>query len=308
MKNVLSIILRVLALFVIYSILSTVGSSIATPREAVAMFTPQQVATAAAVMPVVSAIMTIMLSYLALRSRWHGWKLAGSLFLIYFVLQAFLGWIEIFAFPPVATRMPPGMQTSMLMTGFMVGIPFSLVAVWVLGKTRPDPDDARLPRRLVMPPSEWAWKLAAGAVLYVIVYFTFGYYVAWRTPGLPAFYGGSDPGTFLGQLANVLRDTPWLYPFQLARGFIWAGTGCLIIAMHKGRTWEVVLATGLAFTVLMNASMLFPNPFFTPVVQRAHTIELVSSNLLYGILLNLLITWKYGIQKVNAGNRPAAVA
>jgi hypothetical protein len=38
--------------------------------------------------------------------------------------------------------------------------------------------------------------------------------------------------------------------------------------------------------------MLLPNPFFTPVVQQAHTIELLSSNLLYGILLCLLMTWK----------------
>ena len=29
-----------------------------------------------------------------------------------------------------------------------------------------------------------------------------------------------------------------------------------------------------------------------PVVQQAHTIELVSSNLLYGILLGLLLTWR----------------
>lgn len=308
MKHILSIVLRVLALVVIYAILSTAVSSLTTPPQAVAMFTPQQLSAAASMMPIISAVMAVMLSYLAARSRWHGWKLAGALLLIYFILQAFLGWVEIFAFPPVADRMPPGMQASMLSSGFLVGILFSPIAVWVLGKTRSDADDARLPRRLVMPPSEWAWKIAVGAVLYVIVYFTFGYYVAWRTPGLPAFYGGVDPGTYLGQLGNVLRDTPWLYPFQLARGVVWVGTGCLIIAMHKGRTWEVVLATGLAFTLVMNISMLIPNPFFTPVVQRAHAIELFSSNLLYGILLTLLMIWKYGSQRVNASAPPAVVA
>lgn len=50
--------------------------------------------------------------------------------------------------------------------------------------------------------------------------------------------------------------------------------------MHKGRTWEVALGTGHALTVFTNASMLFPNPFFTPVVQHAHMIELLTSNLL----------------------------
>ncbi len=261
------------------------------------MLNAEQQALSAALLPVVSVIMASMLAYLGLRSRWHGWKLAGALFGIYYILNAFLGWVEVLAFPAVGNQMPPGMLTSMLTSALIVGIPFSLLAVWILGKTRPDPDDAKLARRLQMPVSEWAWKLIAAALLYVVVYFTFGYYVAWRTPGLPAFYGGSDPGTYLGQLANVLRDTPWLYPLQVARGLIWAATGCVILAMHKGRTWEAALATGLAFTVTMNAGMIFPNPFMPPLVQQAHTIELVTSNLLYGVLLGLLMLWRPSSQE-----------
>ncbi len=187
MKHILLTFLRLLALVVIYAVLSTVGSSLTTPREVVGMFTPEQVALSTVVLPLVAAIMALMLSYLALRSRWHGWRLAGALFLILFVLQAFLGWVELFAFPPVSSRMPPGMQTSMLTSALIVSIPFSLLSVWILGKTRPDRDDVYLPQRLVMPPREWLWKLLAGALLYVIVYFVFGYYVAWRTPGLPEF-------------------------------------------------------------------------------------------------------------------------
>ena len=202
--------------------------------------------------------------------------------------------------------MPPGMLTSLLTTGLIIGIPFSLLAVWILGKTHADPADEQLPPRFQMPASEWAWKLAAAAVLYMIVYFTFGYYVAWRTPGLPSFYGGIDPGTYLGQLAINWQTVPWLYPFQFGRGLIWAGTGCIVLAMHKGRTWEAALATGLAFTVLMNAGMMLPNPFFTPVVQRAHTIELVSSNFVYGSLLGLLMTWKGRLEAVRMDRRAAA--
>lgn len=306
MRQILSILWRVLVLAVIYTILMTAGISLTTPREVASMLTPEQAAVSASMLPLVSLIMVLMLSYLALRSRWHGWKLAGALFIIYFILQAFLGWIEVFAFPPVANQMPPGMQTSMLTSGLITGIPFSLLSVWILGKTRADPKDGQLPQRPAMPAGELVWKLIAAAVLYVVVYFTFGYYVAWRTPGLPEFYGGTDPGTFIGQLGNVWSETPWLFPFQFARGLIWAGLGCLIVAMHKGRVWEVILATGLAFTVLMNASMLFPNPFFTPVVQRAHTIELLTSNLLYGILLTVLLTWRYGSRPPRVQQRPAA--
>ena len=292
MKHAVLTILRVLALAVIYTILIMVGSGVTTPPEVAKMLTPEQAATSASLLPVISLTMTVMLCYLALRSRWHGWKLAGALFLIYYVLYSFLSWIEVLAFPAVGNRMPAGMLTSLLTSALIVGVPFSLLAVWILGKTRADPADANLPPRFEMPASEWAWKIAAAAVLYVMVYFTFGYYVAWRTPGLPEFYGGSDPGSYIGQLGNVMRDTPWLYPFQLFRGLIWAGTGILILAMHKGQRWEAALATGLSFTVLMNAAMMLPNPFFTPVVQQAHTIELVSSNFVYGVLVGLLMMWR----------------
>lgn len=292
MKRYASIILRVLLLIVLYSVIATVVSSRVMPPAAARMFTAEQMSAAIAAMPLVNAIIVVMLSYLALRSRWHGWRLAGALYAIFFSIQGFLSWIELLAFPAVSSRMPPGMLNSTLVQAVLVGTVFAPLMVWVLGKTLPDPADAKLPRRLAMPRGEWLWKLAAAAVLYVVVYFTFGYYVAWRTPSLPEFYGGTDPGTLLGQLGNVARMTPWLFPFQLLRGLVWAGVGCIVIAMHKGRTGEAALATGLTLSLITSAGMLMPNPFFTPVVQRAHTIELLTSNLLYGILLCLLMTWK----------------
>ncbi len=270
------------------------------------MLTPEQAATSASLLPLISLIMATMMAYLGLRSRWHGWKLAGALFLIYYIIYSFLGWIEALAFPAVSNRMPPGMATSLLTTALIIGIPFCLLEVWILGKTRPDPADAQLPPRFQMPASEWIWKATLAVVLYEIVYFTFGYYVAWRTPGLPEFYGGSDPGSFIGQLGNVLRDTPWLIALQIPRALLWMVAGCTILAMHKGKVWEAALATGLAFTVLMNAGMILPNPFFTPVVQHAHTIELFSSNLLYGILLGLLMMWRPASRAFGVEGRAAA--
>ncbi len=291
MKAIFFVTVRLIALAIIYTVLFTLASSLTNPPGLAEQMTPEQVSLSTIMLPIVSLIMTVMLAYLALRSSWHGWKLAGALFVILFTLNSFLSWVELLAFPAVSTQMPAGMMNGMLISGLIVAVPFALLAVWILGKTRPDPAQPPATDRLRMSATEWAWKIAAGAALYVIIYFTFGYYVAWRTPGLPEFYGGTDPGTFLGQMANVMRDTPWLPALQVFRGLIWVGIGCLILAMHKGRPWEAILATGLAFTVLMNASMLFPNPLWPPLVAQAHTIELVSSNLLYGLLLGTLMLW-----------------
>ncbi len=182
MKQILFTILRVLALVVLYTVLIAAASGLTTPPQVAQMLTPEQAASSASLLPLVSLIMVAMLSYLALRSRWHGWKLAGALFLVYYILYSFLGWVEVLAFPAVRDRMPPGMLTSLLTMGLIVGIPFCLLAVWILGKRRPDPEAAQLAPRFHMRASEWVWKLIAAALLYVVVYFTFGYYVAWRTP------------------------------------------------------------------------------------------------------------------------------
>jgi hypothetical protein len=292
MKNLGFTLLRILALAILFTLLLTLGSMLTTPPEITQRMTPEQVRQSTAMLPVASMMMTLMLAYLGLRSRWHGWKLAGALFAIFYGLYAFLGTLELLAFPAVSSQMPEGMLRGLPVAGLILAIPFSLLVVWILGKTRQDTTEGQPNDRLQMTASEWIWRVAAGAILYVIVYFTFGYYVAWRTSGLPEFYGGTDPGTFLGQLSNVMRDTPWLFLLQMLRGLIWTGIGCIIIRMHKGNAWEIILATGLTFDVLMNASLVFPNPFMPPFIAHAHSIELVTSNFLYGILLSTLMLWR----------------
>ena len=293
MLEIFITLVRLIVLVIIYFVLFIISAQTNNPPELQHLFTAEQLNQSSAALPVVSLIMTLMLAYLVQRSRWHGWKLAGAIALIFYVLNTFLAWIELLAFPAVSNQMPKGfLIPGFLVEGLVLVIPFSLLTVWILGKAKKPSAGSEVNNRLQMPVSEWIWKLASAAVFYMVVYFIFGYFIAWRTPGLPAFYGGSDPGSFLGQLGNVTRDTPWLYALQFLRGLIWAGIGCLIIGMHKGRAWEVVLATGLSFTVLMNASLLFPNPFMPPLIAKAHAIELVSSNFVYGILLSLWMLWR----------------
>ncbi|MGD0002941.1 MAG: hypothetical protein ABSE06_01785 [Anaerolineaceae bacterium] len=306
MKKTLFTIFRLIALVILYLALFTFASQLTTPPDLVQHMTPDQVKQSTATLPVVSLIMSLMLSYLAIRSRWHGWKLVGALFVISYGLYTFLGWIELLAFPAVSRYMPNGMLSGLLMAGLILTIPFSFLAVWILGKTGKYPSENEINDRLIFSRSEWIWRLAAGAVLYEIVYFTFGYFIAWRTPGLPEFYGGTDPGTFFGQLANVMRDTPWLFVLQIFRGLIWTGIGCIIVRMHKGRAWETILATGLTFTVIMNASLLFPDPFMPALVAHAHSIELVSSNFIYGILLAMFMFWNPAKQIKSTRQAPDA--
>ena len=302
MKNILLMILRIFALFITFTILFVFASNVTTPPELAQNFTQEQLSQSAVILPLVSLIMTLMLAYLALRSRWLGWKLAGALFLLFYGIYTFLSQIETAVFPAVANQLLPGMLGGFFLAGLILAAPLSLLAVWILGKAKKEPAVNQPNNRLALPASEWAWKIAVAVLLYVAVYFIFGYYIAWRTPGLPEFYGSTDPGTFWGQVSNVVRDTPWLPFFQGFRALVWIGIGCIIIRMHKGNGLETSLAVGLAFSVLMAAPLLFPNPFMPPEITRAHFIELISSNFLYGCLLSALVLWR---PKAVSSLRPA---
>jgi hypothetical protein len=232
--------------------------------------------------------MAAVLIYRTLRSRWHGWKLAWAISLIFYGIHTFMSQIETAAFPSVANRLPPGMLRGFLLADIPFSVAFALLCIWILRKTRPEDSAATGNDRLIMPLSEWAWKLAVIAALYVAIYFTFGYFVAWRTPGLPEYYGGQDLG-FLPGLGVTMRETPWLPFFQVLRALIWTGLGGLIIRMHKGGTLETSFAVGLTFSVLMAAPLLLPNPIMGDVVARAHLVEVSTSNLLFGFLLSMLL-------------------
>ena len=174
--------------------------------------------------------------------------------------------------------------------GALIAAPFSVLAVLILGKRKAATVDAEPNARLIMSPSEWAWKLVVIALAYVILYFTFGYFIAWRNPAVQEYYGGIDPGSFVAQMGTVLRNTPWLVPFQILRAMFWIALALPVIGMMKGRWPETALAVGLLFAVVMNAQLLLPNPFMPEPVRMAHLIETASSNLIFGVFVGWLLT------------------
>jgi len=120
---------------------------------------------------------------------------------------------------------------------------------------------------------------------YVALYFTFGYYVAWRNPAITAYYQGTDPGTFWLGMWNMLRETPWLPLVQALRGLLWTGLGLTVVRAMKGSVVEKALAVGALFAVVMSAGLLLPNPYMPYDVRMIHLVETASSDFLFGCLL-----------------------
>jgi hypothetical protein len=285
MKTAFSVILKVIGLTIILFICFAVAGSVVGPHAG--SQTPEQAGAAAAALLAVCFLDTIILTYIILRSRWAGWRLAATVFFVFYGVTTFMSQIESAVF---ITHLPAGMLPRLFLMGALIAAPFSVLAVLILGKRKADATNTEFNARLVMPASEWAWKLAVIALAYLILYFTFGYFIAWRNPAVREYYGGIDVGGFFAHLSTVLAEMFWLIPFQILRAMLWVVIALPVIRMMKGTRPETALAIGLLFAVVMNAQLLLPNPYMPEAVRIAHLIETASSNFIFGLLVGWLLT------------------
>jgi hypothetical protein len=229
---------------------------------------------------------TIVLAHIILRSRWFGWKLIATVFFVFYGVMTCISQIESVVFH----ILPSGMLQRLLLLGFLITAPFSPLAVIILGKRKADSATINEPNsRLLMPKNEWAWKLAVIAIAYMILYSTFGYFIAWKNPALQAYYGGIDEGNFFAHMKAVLTISPWLEPFQALRAMLWVLLALPVIRMMKGRWQETAIAVGLLFAVLMNSQLLIPTPLMPEAVRMTHLIETASYNFIFGYLIVWLL-------------------
>lgn len=189
----ISVALRTAALTVVYFVCFAAVSAalLAIPTEP---NTPDQSSEALAALWIISIITSVVFAYVILRSRWAGWKLALAVFLILYGVTTVMSQIETAFF---VTSLPPGMLRRLFLAGAIISAIFSPLAVLILGKRK---SVGEYQSRLNFTLGEWLIKLSLIVIAYVVLYFTFGYYIAWQSEAVHAYYGGSDPGSLLAQM------------------------------------------------------------------------------------------------------------
>jgi hypothetical protein len=293
MITALSMVLRVIALTIILFICFALAGRVVGLEGSSHM--PEQAGSAAVALLAVCFLNTIVFTHIIVRSRWAGWRLIATVFFVYYGVTTFMSQIESAVF---ITHLPSGVLPRLFLMGALIAAPFALVAVPILGKRKVDTENATLKGRLVMPPKEWAWKLAFVAIVYLLLYFTFGYFIAWRNPSVREYYGGSDEGSFFTHMSTVVTETSWLIPFQVMRAMLWVAIALPVIRMMKGQWQETALTLGLLFGVLMNTQLLLPNPYMPKAVRMTHLIETASSNFIFGVVIGWLLTQRHQFDKV----------
>jgi hypothetical protein len=284
-KSILIMGLKIVALTIVMFILFSVGSAVFT-AELEAEMSPEASEMSAIWLLVVCLIDTVILTYFILRSRLNGLRLMVIVALVFYGVKTFTSMLEAWYF---MTNIPPEELSGMFLFTVPMAVIFPLIAVPLLGKAKKGPETDETPNtRLVMPIGQLLGKVTfLSVIVYSVLFWAFGYYIALRNPDLTAFYGVTRPDTFIAQLGGLWANDPLVFVFEFFRGALWIAMAAPIIRTTKGRVWEAGLVVALLFALVQNDVHLIPNPLMPASVALSHFIETASSNLIYAVI----ITW-----------------
>lgn len=295
------LLVLVVALIIIFMIAINVSRLAQTPAST-GMTSAEQAQQAAALLgPLVvyTFLISLVFAWIIRNSRWRGLKLIGALVFTFFGLMTVITQIETIAY--LRTKMPPGLIKHLFVMGAVVAVLFIPVAVLIMGKIRgseePQPE-APAPTMQTI-----AARFAFLAVVYVVLYYLFGYYVAWQNPEVRVYYvGNTELKGFLEQMRSTWSGTPWMLPFQIGRGLFWALLAYPVVKMLKKTRFETAGIISALFAV-WSFVLLMPNPLMPASVARSHFWETLWCDMLLGAIVGWVLA-----SPAKQGRTPALAA
>jgi len=229
---------------------------------------------------ITAAVDAAIIMILVSRSRWSGLKLMGATAFSLYGVMTFMAIIEAAYFGPALGIQPewiPGLFMSTI-PAVLITVPLGVV---ILGKGKRG-EDTEPNERLMMPAGQWIWKMGLIAVAYLILYFGFGYFVAWSNPALSDMYGGGT-NTEVFDLGKMVL-------LQIFRSALWVGFGAPVIRMTRGKPLTASAILGLLYALPMNIVQFTPSSIMPdPSVRLSHFIETSTSNFIFGLIVFWLL-------------------
>jgi hypothetical protein len=228
----------------------------------------------------VCVLIAVAVTPVVVQSRWSGWRLAVALALLIYGEMTVLSQIETIVYLRQASR---EFVTTLFAFGALFAALLAPAAVLILGRMSDGAVAGRAAPRPIGWPG-WIWRIAVVAVLHVATYYTAGYYLAWKNPAVRAYYGGTDPGSFLLQLKSIAVGTPWMYPYQFAQGILWALLVVLLVRMLAGSRLAVAVVAAVFLGIVGPCQLLLPNPMMPTDVRLTHLFEIVASRVVFTLV------------------------
>jgi len=257
-------LLKVIGLTALYIVLLSVNYSALMLSNA-ATKTPIQ-------LMLIAFIDTLLLSYFVLSSRWEGWKEWGAVFTVLYGMVYVLTAAETFYLGSILSA---NMVPALLLNGATTSAIFAGALAWVFGSKGTECGVGST--RLKMPGKEWAWKIIASAVIYLLLFIIFGVII--YMPLGKAL----DPAAYTQEQSIAANASSLVFPTELLRGALWALFAVpAIMALPFG--WK---KTGIIVGLLMAVPVALSQSLSTMTIglQMAHTAEIVGENMVFGFLL-----------------------
>lgn len=228
-------------------------------------------------------------AYLVHRPRLRGRHQLAIVGLFAWGTQTFMTQIETDYFRSAFPAISDGEMVRLFLRNLLTLAAFLPFAFWLAGRFRSVPS-AEIFQPAPVAPRALAWKLPVLGLAYAVLYFVFGYYVAYQSESVRLLYAGSaELPSFTGQLAAAMAERPMIVPFQFVRGMLWAALAVPLLAILGRSRREMTVALAGLFAVLPSAQLVLTNPFMPAAVRYVHMLEVGSSMALFGALTAWLL-------------------
>ena len=163
----LKVIILAFILFGLYSI-DFLGLS---PSASLRTGLVEETRTAPTSLLLVSLLHAAVLSWPTLRSRWTGWRLVGAIFLVFYGVTTLMVATEAVYLPDA---LPLDLVVRLVVNGAITAAVFSVLAVLIHGRMSRGEEPQETNLRLIMPWTQWVWKLALIGFSWVVLFILFG--------------------------------------------------------------------------------------------------------------------------------------
>ncbi len=134
-------------------------------------------------------------------------------------------------------------------------------------------------------------KILFIAVVYILIYNLFGYFVAWQFEATRIYYTGhSELKGFFTMLFQNLSDLKFIL-VHFIRGILFGLSGYIFYTLldcskHKKLLILALIFGGFGFQIIL------PNPIFPEMVRISHFIETTSSMMVFGLIIGLVFSYQ----------------
>jgi hypothetical protein len=266
-KKIVVLLARILALSILGFITMAVASVITPRPEYLKSIPPSTSSQAAGMLLFIRFVLALIFVFIIENTRISGFRLMALLFWVFFGVTTFVMQLETIVFGSAFPMLSTMDVLRMAFTALVSEVLFVPLAVVVMGKWKNN--------KYAMKPlfqKNFLVRISPLAIIYPMLYFFFGFFVAWQSSAVREFYATS----------TITSAQPLLTFIQIGRGFLWVLAGLPLFVMFEKRL-HAVIASILCYALFPSISLLLPNTLMPEAVRLTHFVEISLSMAIFGM-------------------------